>query len=287
MARIIDGKAIAEKVKAEVRVAASEFLASRGVKVGLAAVRVGEDAASEIYVRGKIRDCGEVGFASTEHHLPAETSQAELLTLVKRLNADPTVHGILVQLPLPKQIDPSVILMAVDPRKDVDGFHPLNAGMLMTGQQGTRACTPLGVMRMLDEIGATLEGARAVVLGRSNIVGKPMALLLLERNATVLICHSRSRDLPSEVRRADVLVAAVGRAEMVRGDWIKEGAVVVDVGMNRTEGGKLVGDVAYAEAAERASWITPVPGGVGPMTRAMLMSNTLQAARILAGPRPN
>jgi methylenetetrahydrofolate dehydrogenase (NADP+) / methenyltetrahydrofolate cyclohydrolase len=279
MARIIDGKAIAERVKGEVRAGAAELMASRGVKVGLAAVRVGEDAASAIYVRGKIRDCGEVGFASTEHHLPDSTSQSELLALVGALNRDPAVHGILVQLPLPKQVDPNAILMAVDPSKDVDGFHPLNAGRLVTGQPGTRACTPLGVMRMLDEIGAVLEGARAVVLGRSNIVGKPMALLLLERNATVLVCHSRTRDLAAEVRRADLLVAAVGRPEIVRGDWIKEGAVVVDVGMNRSESGKLVGDVAYEEALARAAWITPVPGGVGPMTRAMLMSNTLQAAR--------
>ena len=224
-----------------------------------------------------------MGFASTEHHLPAETTQAELLSLVVRLNRDAAVHGILVQLPLPAQIDASVVLMAVDPRKDVDGFHPLNAGKLMTGQPGTRACTPLGVMRMLDEVGTKLEGARAVVLGRSNIVGKPMSLLLLERNATVVICHSRTRELASEVRQADVLVAAVGRPELVRGDWIKEGAVVVDVGMNRNAAGKLVGDVAYEEATARASWITPVPGGVGPMTRAMLMSNTLQAARALAG----
>jgi methylenetetrahydrofolate dehydrogenase (NADP+)/methenyltetrahydrofolate cyclohydrolase len=280
MAQIIDGKAIAERVKAEVRAGASRLLAERGVKVGLAAVRVGEDSASAIYVRGKIRDCGEVGFASTEHHLPETTTQAELLALVGNLNRDSAVHGILVQLPLPKQIDPNAILLAVDPRKDVDGFHPLNAGKLVTGQPGTRACTPLGVMRMLDEIGTRLEGARAVVLGRSNIVGKPMALLLLERNATVMVCHSRTRDLAEEVRRADVLVAAVGRPELVRGSWIKQGAVVVDVGMNRNAEGKLVGDVAYAEASERASWITPVPGGVGPMTRAMLMSNTLQAAQI-------
>jgi methylenetetrahydrofolate dehydrogenase (NADP+) / methenyltetrahydrofolate cyclohydrolase len=282
MAGIIDGKAIAERVKGEVRAGAAELLKTRGVKVGLAAVRVGEDPASAIYVRGKIRDCAEVGIASSEHHLPAETSETELLALVAGLNRDPAVHGILVQLPLPKQIDPAVVLMAVDPRKDVDGFHPLNAGKLMTGQAGTRACTPLGVMRMLDEIGAELEGARAVVLGRSNIVGKPMALLLLERNATVLICHSRTRDLAAELRRADLLVAAVGRPELVRGDWIKDGAVVVDVGMNRNADGKLVGDVAFQEASARAAWITPVPGGVGLMTRAMLMSNTLQAARLIS-----
>jgi len=282
MARIIDGKAIAERVKGEVRTATAELHATRGIKVGLAAVRVGEDPASAIYVRGKIRDCGEVGFASTEHHLSAQATQAELLSLVAALNHDPAVHGILVQLPLPKQIDPTAVLMAVDPRKDVDGFHPLNAGKLFSGQPGVRPCTPAGVLRMLDEVGVKLEGARAVVLGRSNIVGKPMAILLLERNATVVMCHSRTRDLAEEVARADVLVAAVGRAELVRGSWIKEGAVVIDVGMNRGEGGKLLGDVAQAEAAARASWITPVPGGVGPMTRAMLMVNTLQAARAIS-----
>jgi methylenetetrahydrofolate dehydrogenase (NADP+)/methenyltetrahydrofolate cyclohydrolase len=282
MARLIDGKALAERVKGEVRTAAAELLAQRGVRVGLAAIRVGDDQASEIYVRGKIRDCGEVGFASSEHHLSAQTTQAELLALIEALNRDPKVHGILVQLPLPKQIDPAAVLRAVDPRKDVDGFHPMNAGKLLSGQPGIRPCTPLGIMRMLDEFEVRLEGATAVVLGRSNIVGKPMALLLLERNCTVVMCHSRTRDLPGEVRRADVLVAAVGRAELVRGDWIKEGAAIIDVGMNRNASGKLVGDVAQAEVAQRAAFITPVPGGVGPMTRAMLMANTLQAALALS-----
>jgi methylenetetrahydrofolate dehydrogenase (NADP+)/methenyltetrahydrofolate cyclohydrolase len=282
MARIIDGKALAERVKSEVRAGAQELLAERGVRVGLAAVRVGEDSASEIYVRGKIRDCGEVGFASTEHHLSAETSQDDLLVLVRKLNGDPNVHGILVQLPLPAHIDASAVLRVVDPSKDVDGFHPLNAGKLLSGQPGLRPCTPLGVMRMLDQFEVPLEGALAVVLGRSNIVGKPMSLLLLERNCTVVMCHSRTRDLPREVERADVLVAAVGKPELVRGSWIKRGATVIDVGMNRGVAGKLVGDVAYAEAAERAALITPVPGGVGLMTRAMLMANTLQAALALS-----
>ncbi len=281
MAQIIDGKALAERVKGEVRAEAQGLLA-RGVRVGLAAVRVGEDSASEIYVRGKIRDCGEVGFASTEYHLSAQTTQDDLLALVRQLNHDPKVHGILVQLPLPPQIDAMAVLMAVDPRKDVDGFHPMNAGKLLTGQPGLRPCTPLGVMRMLDEFGVALEGRQAVVLGRSNIVGKPMALLLLERNCTVEVCHSRTRDLEGEVRRAEVLVAAVGKPELVRGSWIKEGAAVIDVGMNRNAAGKLVGDVAFAEASQRAALISPVPGGVGLMTRAMLMRNTLQAALALS-----
>jgi methylenetetrahydrofolate dehydrogenase (NADP+)/methenyltetrahydrofolate cyclohydrolase len=282
MARIIDGKALAERVKSEVRAGAQELLVRRGVRVGLAAVRVGTDSASEIYVRGKIRDCGEVGFASTEHHLSAQISQDDLLALVRKLNGDPNVHGILVQLPLPAHIDAAAVLRVVDPAKDVDGFHPLNAGKLLSGQPGLRPCTPLGVMRMLDHFEVSLEGALAVVLGRSNIVGKPMALLLLERNCTVVMCHSRTRDLAREVERADVLVAAVGKPEIVRGSWIKPGATVIDVGMNRGEGGKLVGDVAYSEAAERAALITPVPGGVGLMTRAMLMANTLQAALALS-----
>jgi methylenetetrahydrofolate dehydrogenase (NADP+)/methenyltetrahydrofolate cyclohydrolase len=276
---IIDGKAIAAKVRAEVAQAVKE-LRSRGVAPGLTVVRVGDDPASAIYVRGKRKDCEEVGIRSDEHHLPATTSQAELLALVARLNADPAVHGILVQLPLPKGLDDRAVLDAIDPRKDADGFHPFNVGALSIGIPGTpRPCTPAGVMRMLDEAGVDPKGKRALVVGRSNIVGKPMAIMLLERHATVTVAHSRTGDLAGEVARADILVAAIGKAELVKGAWVKQGAVVVDVGMNRLADGKLVGDVEYAEAARRASAITPVPGGVGPMTRAMLLVNTVDLAR--------
>lgn len=276
MGRIIDGKEIAQRVRAEVKAGAVAFAEAAGVQVGLALVRVGEDPASALYVRSKVKACAEVGFASFEHELPAATSQAELLELVGKLNQDRNVHGILVQLPLPPSIDEDAVLEAVDPAKDVDGFHPVNAGRLATGRPGIRACTPFGIMRMLDHVGVDLAGKRAVVVGRSNIVGKPMALLLLERNATVTICHSRTRDLEGEVRRAEVLIAAVGRPGLVKGSWIKEGAVVVDVGSPK-------GDVEFEEAAARAAWITPVPGGVGPMTVATLMANTLQAARRAVG----
>jgi methylenetetrahydrofolate dehydrogenase (NADP+) / methenyltetrahydrofolate cyclohydrolase len=276
VAQIIDGKAIAERVRAEVKAGAVAFTTQSGQQVGLALVRVGEDPASALYVRSKIKACADVGFASWEHQLPAGTSQAELLELVGKLNADRAVHGILVQLPLPKAVDEDAVVDAVDPAKDVDGFHPLNAGRLLTGRPGVRACTPFGIMRMLDHVGVDLAGKRAVVVGRSNIVGKPMALLLLERNATVTLCHSRTRDLEGEVRRADVLVAAVGRPETIKGNWIKDGAVVIDVGSPK-------GDVEYEVASQHAAWITPVPGGVGPMTVATLMANTLQAARRAAG----
>jgi methylenetetrahydrofolate dehydrogenase (NADP+)/methenyltetrahydrofolate cyclohydrolase len=256
---------------------------ARGVQVGLALVRAGDDPASAVYVRSKVKACAEVGFASWEHQLPAAVSEADLLALVAKLNADKAVHGVLVQLPLPSGINADAVLLAVDPAKDVDGFHPLNAGRLLTGRPGVRACTPFGIMRMLDHVGVDLAGKRAVVVGRSNIVGKPMALLLLERNATVVICHSRTRDLAEEVRGADVVVAAIGRAELIKGSWIKDGAVVIDVGMNRLPDGKLVGDVEFSTALPRASWISPVPGGVGPMTVATLLANTLQAARTAAG----
>jgi methylenetetrahydrofolate dehydrogenase (NADP+) / methenyltetrahydrofolate cyclohydrolase len=276
---IIDGKLIAAKVRAEVAQGVKE-LQARGVAPGLTVVRVGDDPASAIYVRGKRKDCEEVGIRSDEHHLAATISQADLLALVARLNADPKVHGILVQLPLPKHLDERAVLDAIDPRKDADGFHPFNVGALSIGIPGTpRPCTPAGVMRMLDEAKVDPKGKRALVVGRSNIVGKPMAAMLLERHATVTIAHSRTADLAAEVGRAEILVAAIGKAEMIRGDWIREGAVVVDVGMNRLDDGKLVGDVEYAAAARRASAITPVPGGVGPMTRAMLLVNTIALAR--------
>jgi methylenetetrahydrofolate dehydrogenase (NADP+)/methenyltetrahydrofolate cyclohydrolase len=276
---IIDGKQIAAKVRGEVAEAVKE-LRSRGVHPGLTVVRVGEDPASAIYVRGKRKDCEEVGIRSDEHHLPATASQEELMTLVARLNADPRVHGILVQLPLPKHLDERQVLDAIDPRKDADGFHPFNVGALSIGIPGTpRPCTPAGVMRMLDEAGVDPKGKRALVVGRSNIVGKPMAAMLLERHATVAIAHSRTQDLAAEVARAEILVAAIGKAELVKGAWVKEGAVVIDVGMNRLADGRLVGDVEYAAAATRAFAITPVPGGVGPMTRAMLLVNTVDLAR--------
>jgi methylenetetrahydrofolate dehydrogenase (NADP+) / methenyltetrahydrofolate cyclohydrolase len=276
---IIDGKQIAAKVRAEVAQVVEE-LRAKGVHPGLTVVRVGDDPASAIYVRGKRKDCEEVGIRSNEHHLASTTSQAELMSLIARLNADPAVHGILVQLPLPKGLDERAVLDAIAPGKDADGFHPFNVGALSIGIPGTpRPCTPAGVMRMLDEAGIDPKGKRALVVGRSNIVGKPMASMLLERHATVTIAHSRTADLAAEVARADILIAAIGKAELVKGSWVKDGAVVVDVGMNRLDDGKLVGDVEYAEAARRASAITPVPGGVGPMTRAMLLVNTVELAR--------
>jgi len=280
---IIDGKQIAAKVRGEVAQRVKE-LRARGIETGLTVVRVGEDPASAIYVRGKRKDCEEVGIRSDEHHLPATTAQGELMALIGRLNADPRVHGILVQLPLPKQLDERQVLDAIDPHKDADGFHPFNVGAVSIGITGVpRPCTPAGVMRMLDEARVDPKGKRALVVGRSNIVGKPMAAMLLERHATVTIAHSRTQDLAAEVARADILVAAIGKAELVKGAWVKEGAVVIDVGMNRLADGKLVGDVEYAEAAKRASAITPVPGGVGPMTRAMLLVNTVDLAGRAAG----
>ena len=280
---IIDGKAIAAKVRAEVKAQVGEIEARAGVKPGLALVRVGNDPASEVYVRGKVKACLETGMQGFEHILPEQTTQADLLALVRKLNADPRVHGVLVQLPLPRQIDAGAVLEALAPQKDVDGFGPHSAGALFSGRPGLRPCTPLGILRLLDEAQAELSGARALVIGRSNIVGKPVALLLLERNATVTLAHSRTAGLAEEVGRADVLVAAIGRAEMIKGAWVKPGATVIDVGMNRNAAGKLCGDVEFAAAAERARAITPVPGGVGPMTIAYLLSNTIQAAKAQLG----
>ena len=281
-ARRIDGKAAAQALRERIADAVAGFASQAGRPPGLATVLVGVDPASTVYVRSKNRATAEVGMASFAHNLPETTSEAELLDLVERLNADPAVDGILVQLPLPRQIDSAKVIAAIEPAKDVDGFHALNAGRLLGGQDSLVPCTPLGCLHLLKgEIG-DLTGLEAVVIGRSNIVGKPMALLLLGENATVTIAHSRTRDLPDVVRRADIVVAAVGRPEMIRGDWIKPGAIVIDVGINRlpTDDGKgrLVGDVAFDEAAERAAAITPVPGGVGPMTIAMLLRNTLVAA---------
>jgi len=272
--RIIDGKAVAAALRARLaaRVATLPF------RPGLAVVLVGDNPASAVYVRNKDRAATNAGIGTATVILPADTAEAALLDEVERLNADPNVDGILVQLPLPPQIRPQVVIEAIDPAKDVDGFHPLNVGRLADNQPALVPCTPLGVMKLLESAGVTVAGARAVVLGRSAIVGKPMAALLLAANATVTIAHSRTRDLPAECRRADILVVAVGRPELVRGDWISDGATVIDVGINRLPDGRLVGDVAFAEAISRAGAITPVPGGVGPMTIACLLENTVSAA---------
>ena len=273
-ARTIDGKALAERLRGRVaaRAAALPF------RPGLRVVRVGDDPASGVYVRNKDRAALAAGFDSATLHLPADTAEAALLDLIGGLNADPAVDGILVQLPLPPQIRPEAVVEAIDPAKDVDGFHPLNAGLLAKRQPSLVPCTPKGVMHLLREAGVELPGARAVVLGRSQIVGRPMLQLLLDADCTVTAAHSRTRDLPAECRRADILVVATGRPEMVRGDWVAPGAAVIDVGINRLPDGRLVGDVAFAEAAAHAGAITPVPGGVGPMTIACLLENTLDAA---------
>ena len=286
-ARRIDGKAAAAAIRERVARSAAEFAARAGRPPGLATVLIGEDPASTVYVRMKGKATAEAGMASFAHNLPETISEAELLDLVRALNGDERVDGILVQLPLPKVIDTARVISAIDPAKDVDGFHPLNQGRLFAGLDGLVACTPLGCLHLLKAELGSLAGLDAVVIGRSNIVGKPMAMLLLGESATVTIAHSKSRDLAAIVRRADIVVAAVGRPEMIRGDWIKPGATVIDVGINRiasSDGkGRLVGDVAFNEAAQVAGAITPVPGGVGPMTIAMLLRNTLAAAHRRAG----
>ncbi len=277
-AQIIDGKALSSKVKEGLKVEVEALRAKYGRPPGIAVVRVGEDPASKVYVTSKEKTAQELGFGSWHHHLDAAVTQAELLALVQRLNADEQVDGILVQLPLPKHIDSNAVLESIDPSKDVDGFHAVNAGHLFQGRPTLVACTPFGVMRMLEDIGFNVAGKSCVVVGRSNIVGRPMAMLLLNASATVTICHSKS-DVAAEVRRADVVIAAVGVSKLVKGEWIKPGAIVIDVGMNRGADGKLSGDVEFEAAKEKAAWITPVPGGVGPMTIAMLMSNTVIAAK--------
>ncbi len=277
-AHLIDGKAVAAAVRADVKQRTAAFSSRTGIRPCLVAVLVGEDPASRIYVRNKGKACTEAGLLSRQIDLPASVSEKELLDLVAELNADDSVHGILVQLPLPDQVDESRVIEAISPDKDVDGFHPVNAGRLLVGRSGFVPCTPFGIMRLLDHEQVDLKGKHAVVVGRSNIVGKPVAILLLARHATVTICHSRTKDLPGVVRSADVVVAAAGKAGMIRGSWIKPGAVVIDVGINRLPDGKLAGDVAFDEAREVAGRITPVPGGVGPMTIAMLLHNTLDAA---------
>jgi methylenetetrahydrofolate dehydrogenase (NADP+)/methenyltetrahydrofolate cyclohydrolase len=283
-AKILDGKALAARIRAGLADEA-KVLAGQGVQPGLAVVLVGEDPASQVYVGGKTKACREAGFRTFDHHLPASTPEAALLALIAELNHNQEVDGILVQLPLPPGIDSRRVLLAVDPTKDVDGFHPDNLGRLLLGEPRFIACTPFGVMKLLEEAGASLAGANAVIVGRSNIVGKPMAALLIAADATVTVCHSKTRDLADVIGRADVVVAAVGRPEMVKGAWIRPGAVVIDVGMNRMPSGKLLGDVEFAAAAQRASAITPVPGGVGPMTIAMLLANTLTSARARAAGR--
>jgi methylenetetrahydrofolate dehydrogenase (NADP+)/methenyltetrahydrofolate cyclohydrolase len=277
IARILDGKAIAARLRTDVAASATA-LRGRGVVPGLAVVLVGDDPASAVYVRSKTRAAREVGVEPRDHKLPPTTSQADLLALIDALNRDPAIDGILVQLPLPPPLDADAVIRAIDPHKDVDGLHPLSLGYLAQGRPVVQPCTPKGCMRLLREAGVELAGARAVVLGRSRLVGKPMALLLGNANATVVACHSKTRDVAGEVRRAEVVVAAVGHPELVRGEWIADGAVVIDVGMNRLGDGRLVGDVEFAAAAERARAITPVPGGVGPMTIACLLENTVEAA---------
>ena len=281
-AQIIDGKAIAQEVRAEWKVRA-DALKARGITPGLAVIIVGEDAASKVYVANKVKACAELGLHSEHLALSADTSEATLLEQIAALNADPKIHGILVQLPVPKHIDSNKVLEAISPDKDVDGFHPINVGLLTTGNMRFAPCTPYGAMKLLEKAGISIEGKHAVVVGRSNIVGKPMALMLLQHNATVTICTSKTVDLPKFTRDADILVVATGRAKMITGDMIKPGAAVIDVGINRMPDGKLCGDVDFDSAKEVAGYITPVPGGVGPMTITMLVANTVQAAERTAG----
>ena len=279
MANIINGKEISAAIRAEIKEATERLVAESGVRPGLAVIIVGEDPASQVYVRNKKRACDEVGFYSESYELPESTTQDELNALVDRLNKDENIHGILCQLPLPKHLDENEVIMRIDPKKDVDAFHPENVGKIMIGDYSFLPCTPAGVMALLERSGIDVCGKECVVVGRSNIVGKPQAMLLLHANGTVTICHSRTKNLAEVCRRADILVAAIGKADFFTGDMVKEGAVVIDVGMNRRADGKLTGDVDFASVEPKASYITPVPGGVGPMTITMLMQNTLTAAK--------
>ncbi|MBR3969801.1 MAG: bifunctional methylenetetrahydrofolate dehydrogenase/methenyltetrahydrofolate cyclohydrolase FolD [Ruminococcus sp.] len=283
MAQIIDGKAVSAAVKQEVADEAAKLRDEKGLKVGLAVVIVGNDSASRVYVNNKKKACEAVGFQSFEYALDENTTQEQLLDLVNVLNRDDRVNGILVQLPLPKHIDEKAVINAISPAKDVDAFHPENVGKIMIGEYSFLPCTPAGVMRLIESTGVDISGKKCVVVGRSNIVGKPQAMLLLQKNGTVTICHSRTQNLKEECKAADILVVAIGKAKFITGDMIKEGAVVIDVGMDRDENGKLCGDVDYESAEKVAGYITPVPGGVGPMTIAMLMKNTLTAAKQQAG----
>ena len=282
-ARLIDGKVLAQEIREGIAKEVTDLHARTGVRPGLAAILVGDDPASHIYVKNKKKACDTAGIYVDEHQLSASTTQSELLALIGKMNTDPKIHGILVQLPLPKQIDSKVILDAVLPQKDVDGFHPYNIGRLVEGMALFTPCTPKGVIKMIESTGVAIEGKRAVIVGRSNIVGKPVALLLMHRNATVTVCHSKTLNLAAVCREAEILVVAIGKAHFVTGDMVREGAVVVDVGVNRQGDGKLVGDVDFTPASKRAGWISPVPGGVGPMTIAMLMENTLESAKRAAG----
>lgn len=279
MANIIDGKAISAAIRAEIKEETERFYEKNGFRPGLAVIIVGEDPASQVYVRNKRRACEEVGFYSEAYELPANTTQEELNALVDKLNADPAIHGILCQLPLPKHLDENEVILRIDPKKDVDAFHPVNVGRIMIGDYSFLPCTPAGVMALLQRSGIDISGKECVVVGRSNIVGKPQAMLLLHAHGTVTVCHSRTKNLAEVCRRADILVAAIGKADFFTADMVKEGAVVIDVGMNRRADGKLTGDVDFESVAPKASFITPVPGGVGPMTITMLMQNTLTAAK--------
>ncbi len=284
-ARLIDGKTLAQSIRERIAKDVVELHAKTGVRPGLAAILVGDDPASHLYVKNKQKACDAAGIYVDEHKLPASTSQADLLALIEKKNADPQIHGILVQLPLPKHIDSKVVLDAVSPKKDADGFHPYNFGRLVEGNPIFEACTPKGVIKMIESTGVPIEGKRAVVLGRSNIVGKPVALMLLHRHATVTICHSKTRDLPAVCREAEILVVAIGKAKFVTADMVREGALVIDVGVNRLADGTFVGDVDFGPVSQKAGWISPVPGGVGPMTIAMLLDNTLESAKRFAGAR--
>ena len=279
MAKIINGKEISAAIRAEIKEATEKLVTESGVRPGLAVIIVGEDPASQVYVRNKKRACDEVGFYSESYELPESTTQEELNALVDKLNKNEKIHGILCQLPLPKHLDENEVILRIDPKKDVDAFHPENVGRIMIGDYSFLPCTPAGVMALLERNGIDVCGKECVVVGRSNIVGKPQAMLLLHANGTVTVCHSRTKNLAEVCRRADILVAAIGKADFFTGDMIKEGAVVIDVGMNRRADGKLTGDVDFASVEPKASYITPVPGGVGPMTITMLMQNTLTAAK--------
>ncbi len=281
-AKLIDGKALAQSIRERIAKDVAELHAKTGVRPGLAAILVGDDLASHLYVKNKQKACDAAGIYVDEHKLPATMSQADLLALIEKKNADPKVHGILVQLPLPKHIDSKVILDAVSPSKDADGFHPYNLGRLVEGNPVFEACTPKGIIAMIESTGAGIEGKRAVVVGRSNIVGKPVALMLLHRHATVTVCHSKTKDLPAVCREADILVVAIGKAKFVTADMVREGAVVIDVGVNRLSDGTFVGDVDFGPVSQKAGWISPVPGGVGPMTITMLLHNTVEAAKRFA-----
>jgi methylenetetrahydrofolate dehydrogenase (NADP+)/methenyltetrahydrofolate cyclohydrolase len=282
-ARLIDGKALALQVRERLATESAAVLAKTGMRPGLATILVGDDPASHLYVKSKQKACDAAGIYIDDHKLPTNTTQAELLALIEKENADPKIHGILVQLPLPKHIDSKVVLEAVSPDKDADGFHPYNFGRLVEGHPVFEACTPKGVIKMVESTGVSIEGKRAVVLGRSNIVGKPLALMLLQRNATVTICHSKTKDLPGVCREAELLLVAIGKAMFVTADMVRDGAVVIDVGTNRLPNGKVVGDVDFEPVSQKAAWISPVPGGVGPMTIAMLLDNTVESAKRMAG----